>query len=47
MTEKELKAKDILLKLTELENKKPTLVEYLKGVIDGIILSNNIESDKK
>lgn len=46
MTEKELKSKDILLKLTELENKKPTLVEYLKGLIDGIILSDNLENNE-
>lgn len=47
MTEKKNKSKDILLKLIELENKNPTLVEYMKGLIDGIILSINVENEKK
>ena len=45
MSEKETKSKEILLKLTELENKKPTLIQYITGLIDGIILSDSSETN--
>lgn len=47
MTDKKIKSKEILSKLIELENKKPTLVEYMKGLIDGIILSSNVENERQ
>lgn len=47
MTEKKTKSQETLTKLIELENKKPKLVEYVKGIIDGIILSTNEENDKQ